>query len=399
MLRLERPRSSSPSADAGEGPRASGLSFLDEGVRTAKGGRVLLLVSSDVAKDRESEGRRPRRDYLLLAQALHADVFDFGTVVQSRLGRLLVGSLGKGPAHALLARRRLADYDVVFSDSEHVGLLVGIVLRSLRHRPRHVVLAHHLTPKKKRIFFALAKDRIDRLILHSHAQRELAVLGLGVQENKVDVQPYQVDTNYWKPQSGPQDAMIATAGLECRDYITLIEAVAHSPLSVCIGASSNWSKKRNQLTKVLCPPNVQVASYNYDELRSLYARSLFVVVPLLDVDFQAGVTTVLEAMAMERALILTKTYGQCDIVIGPLWCANQDSWPSDGPDIADSSGIYVPPKDVDALRSAINFLRLNPEIAASLGKNGRDQVLADYDVEHFASRFASIIAGQVGDQH
>src|SRR6476646_7628985 len=93
MLRLERPRSSSPSVDAGEGARASGLSFQDEGVRTAKEGRVLLLVSSDVAKDRESEGRRPRRDYLLLAQALQADVFDFGTVAQSRLGRLLVASL------------------------------------------------------------------------------------------------------------------------------------------------------------------------------------------------------------------------------------------------------------------------------------------------------------------
>ena len=86
-------------------------------------------------------------------------------------------------------------------------------------------------------------------------------------------------------------------------------------------------------------------------------------------------------------------------MIGPLWSANQDSWPSDGPNIADSSGIYVPPKDVDALRSAIKFLQVNPEIAASLGKNGRDQVVADYDVEHFASRFASVIASQVGDQH
>jgi hypothetical protein len=125
-----------------------------------------------------------------------------------------------------LARGRLAHYDVVFSDSEHVGLMVGIVLRGLRVRPRHVVLAHHLTPKKKHIFFALAKAQIDRLILHSPAQRELALTRLGMRPEKVEVLPYQVDTQYWKPEARPQDVMIATAGLECRDYLTLLEAVS-----------------------------------------------------------------------------------------------------------------------------------------------------------------------------
>jgi glycosyltransferase involved in cell wall biosynthesis len=373
-------------------------SLKSDRVRTASGARVLLLVSADAAKDRQAESTRPRRDYSLLADSLNADIFDFGSVVQSRLGRVLAKSLGKGSAHALLARSRLADYDVVFSDSEHVGLLIGILLWSSRHRPRHVVLAHHLTPKKKHIFFALAKGRIDRLIVHSPAQRELVVSHLGMQYEKVEVLQYQVDTLYWKPQSAPQGAMIATAGLECRDYLTLIEAVSGLPLSVCIGASSHWSRKRNALNNVLSPPNVEVSSYTYEELRSLYARSLFVVVPLLDVDFQAGITTVLEAMAMGKALILTRTRGQCDVVTGPLWSADWESWPDGGPPISNSSGIYVPAQDIEALRSAIQFLQSNPEVAAALGQNGRVQVEIEFDVEYFASRFARTIT-KAAKQH
>jgi glycosyltransferase involved in cell wall biosynthesis len=146
---------------------------------------------------------------------------------------------------------------------------------------------------------------------------------------------------------------------------------------------------------VSCPPNVEVSTYNYEELRSLYARSLFIVVPLLDVDFQAGITTVLEAMAMGKALVLTRTRGQCEVVIGPLWSSGRVSWPGDGPDIANSSGIYVPPQDAGALRSAISFLHSNPEIAAVLGKNGRSLAEAHYDVRHFVSRFAGVMVSQM----
>src|SRR5687767_5856414 len=87
--------------------------------------RVLLLVSSDVESDQLSPLTRPKRDYQGLAEALSADIFDIGTAKHGRFGRLLFRMLGKGPAHAIMARRRLSSYDVVFSDSEHVGLFLG----------------------------------------------------------------------------------------------------------------------------------------------------------------------------------------------------------------------------------------------------------------------------------
>src|SRR5689334_2308488 len=111
MLRHLREKASSTLAyDAADGatPRRHPRERF---IGTANGRRVLLLVSSDVAKDRQSEVSRPRRDYALLADLLDADVFDFGSVVERRIGRLLAKTVGRGVAHALLARSLLPNYD------------------------------------------------------------------------------------------------------------------------------------------------------------------------------------------------------------------------------------------------------------------------------------------------
>ena len=54
------------------------------------------------------------------------------------------------------------------------------------------------------------------------------------------------------------------------------------------------------------PPNVTARPYGYRELRDLYASSFCVVVPLYENDFQAGVTTILEAMAMGVPCVTTE---------------------------------------------------------------------------------------------
>jgi len=81
-----------------------------------------------------------------------------------------------------------------------------------------------------------------------------------------------------------------------------------------IGAASHWSRQRNTAEGRGIPQNVRVDSFDSQARRELYARSAVVVVPLYDVDFQAGVTTILEAMAMAKPVVVTRSQGQIDIV-------------------------------------------------------------------------------------
>ena len=65
-----------------------------------------------------------------------------------------------------------------------------------------------------------------------------------------------------------------------------------------IAAGSRWSRHESNADDGPLPSNVEVNSLDYAALRDLYAASRFVVVPLVNVDNQAGITTILEAMAM-----------------------------------------------------------------------------------------------------
>ena len=82
-----------------------------------------------------------------------------------------------------------------------------------------------------------------------------------------------------------------------------------------IGAASHWSKRRNTAAETALPANVQVVGVR---LRGACASCTpvraIVVVPLDDIDFQAGVTTILEAMAMAKPVIVTHSLGQTDVV-------------------------------------------------------------------------------------
>ena len=137
----------------------------------------------------------------------------------------------------------------------------------------------------------------------------------------------------------------------------MIEAARGLPdVEFKLAAASPWSKHSNRTESIDLPGNVTARRYEYAELRDLYASSRLVVVPLLETDFQAGITTILEAMAMGKAVVVTKTTGQGDVVI-------------DG-----ETGLYVSPGDATSLRIAISRLISEAEFASRLGANGRKWV-------------------------
>ena len=110
------------------------------------------------------------------------------------------------------------------------------------------------------------------------------------------------------------------------------------------------------------------------ELRAVYERAALVVMPLDDVDFQAGITTMLEAMSMGRPVICSRTPGQTDTIVD------------------DENGVYVPPGDAGRLRSAIVALLDDAERRSRLGSAAREWAERHADVERYADRLAEVVA-------
>jgi glycosyltransferase involved in cell wall biosynthesis len=214
--------------------------------------------------------------------------------------------------------------------------------------------------------------------------------------------PYQVDADFWRPGVAVEERLICSAGLEFRDYPTLVRAVEGLDVEVVIGAASHWSKRRNTASDQALPANVHVSAFNYAALRSVYARSSIVVVPLDDIDFQAGVTTILEAMAMSKPVIVTHSLGQTDVIEdrrnATRGTAPRIRPPSMVRNLAEHAGIaieptgfYVPPDDPAALRRAIEHLLAHPDERRRLGEAGRQTVENLLTVDHFAERVRQLV--------
>jgi glycosyltransferase involved in cell wall biosynthesis len=369
-------------------------------------GEVLLVVSADLAGGLLAQGPAPgpRKDYAVLAGVLRADVLDRTAVRHSALGRLLARAFGVPVAQAWLAFRQRRRYSAILTDGEHIGIPLALLLKLAGAATPHVTIGHRLTAPKKRLFFRWLKvhSHMARIAVHCRRQYELAVSALGIPAERLAFVPYQVDVDFWRPQPVAEERLISSAGLEFRDYPTLFAAVEGLDVQVVIGAASYWSKRRNTAAGRPLPDNVRVGAFDYGALRALYARSAVVVVPLDDVDFQAGITCILEAMAMGKPVVVTHSHGQTDVVedrraktrgrperprpVSLLRLLAQESGVALEP-----NGFYVPPRDPASLRRALEYLLQHPEERARLGDAGRRTVERLMTVDHFAARMARLV--------
>ena len=329
--------------------------------------KTLLLIPS-VVKPRGEDAAppQPTMDYHALAAALGGaqgavDLLDYSALDQEThlVVRLTRRWAGRDAALAVAAFLRQSRYDAIFSNGENVGIPLALLLKLTTRRPGHVTIGHRLSAGKKRAFFTLlqAHRQIDTIFLYAQSQIDFAEDRLGIPADKLRLIAFHADDHFYRPQSDAPAAdtdQVCAAGLEWRDYPTLLEAVADMPdLRVRLAAASPWSKHRDETADRALPPHVEARRYAYHELRDLYAESGFVVVPLYENDFQAGVTTILEAMAMGKAVIATRTTGQTDVL-------------TEG-----ETGLTVPPGDVVGWRDAIQRLRTDAALRARLGRNAR----------------------------
>ena len=287
---------------------------------------------------------------------------------------------------ALHVFRRRGEFDVVITDGEQIGLPLAAMFRLVRSRPRHVMIGHRLSaPKKAWLIRSLGlAGGIDDVLVYCTFQARSAQSLFGRSGQRVRLIDFMVDTEFFSPAPSPgrrsreQRPVLCTAGREFRDYPTLIEAVRELDVDVVIASASPWSKRADNAQAVDLPANVTVTSFTQGELRDQMQASDIVVMPLLPVDFQAGVTTILEAMAMARPVICSSTVGQMDVVV-------------DG-----ETGRYVPPGDVAALRRAIEDLLADPDLAAAMGRRGRALVEQRADVRAYAAKFGEIVRWHLG---
>lgn len=348
------------------------------------------LTCSDLGR-RAAADERPRKDYVELARRLDADVID-GHWMRERAGgaaRLAASRLGMPAGQVLEVFLRQRRYQHILAWADRLGLPLALLFKLTRGRRDLVMMSVWLSRAEKAFF-------VRRLGVHSHlhgivgrtAQTEIAAGKLRVPRDKLFVDRRAVDERFWRPLDVSPRDVVAAAGWEARDYGALVEAMRGLDIDADIAVGSiampEMAGPRGAVASSIggllgtcAPANVRAAERSPVDLRRLYAESRLVVVPVHDVEFDAGVTAVTEAMAMGKAVVASRTHGLQGIFEHGV------------------QGIFVPPGDARALRSAITALLDDRERAERMGRAARALVEARHRLDPCLDHIAAIVRREV----
>ncbi len=286
------------------------------------------------------------------------------------------------PGWARLAqelRNRRDEYDVIVTWSERVSL----ALMTLDHfspigKP-HIAMLYWFSRPSVRVPVRAFGKSLHAIVTWSSVQRDYAIEHLGISSQKIYLVKHFVDQLFFRPRERQAD-MICSAGAEMRDYPTLLRALAGMDVR-CHIASDHVRVDRFGFGRRLSAdrfarlagPNVTIGRKTPMDLRELYARSRFVVVPLCSSDTDNGINVILEAMAMGKPVICSRTRGQVDVIQEGV------------------TGLFVPVGDSEALQVAIGSLWNDPERAREMGRAARAYVEQHHTLDKFCRDVKSAI--------
>lgn len=367
-----------------DSPRADGSTTARTRApaRAAQRRRRVMLVSATASSERRADalaGVRPTPEYLVLERDHGLEILDWSAVPGAPTQRSASASL----RHVTAALLRARDARALLSDGEHLGLPLAQALALWPRRPGHVVIAHHLTTPAKRRLLALPglTGAVDSFVVHSQAQVDTLVSDVGLSPDQVRLVHYGVDTDFWSGRGeADEEPLVVSSGREHRDYATLAAAMRGLDARAFIADGSSHSPGAHRRTPEDWPANIERAALSPERMRALYERAAVVVVPVVPTDFPAGITVVVEAMAMGKAVIVSATAGFRGAV-------------------ADEGALVrVPPEDPAALREAIVGLLADPAERRSLGLRAQQVARDHHDVTHLSAELDRLL-DEAGDRH
>jgi glycosyltransferase involved in cell wall biosynthesis len=327
----------------------------------------------------DRDGQRGPRGYLF--DEMFSVRYD-DTIIE-KAGTALTRRLPSWARLAAEVQRRADEYDVVVTWNERLTLALMALQGASRRGKPHVPMMYWFSRPATQAFMRAFSHTLRAIVTWSSVQRAYAIEKLGFPAEKIHLVKHFVDQVFWSPREAEED-MITSAGAEMRDYPTLLAALEGTELRCHVATDhvrvDRWGLARRVSASAFPAPagsRVTLGKLTPLELRDVYARSRFVVIPVRQSDTDNGVNVMLEAMAMGKAVICSRTRGQVDVL-------------QDG-----VTGLFVPVGEPAALRAAMLALWNDPARARSMGRAARAYIEKNHALEKFCADVKSAVSASL----
>jgi glycosyltransferase involved in cell wall biosynthesis len=333
-------------------------------------------------------GQRPEHLMWALRNVLDAEIHEPDDESPSWADKVRSKLMSWSPGQWAMARklaRTMRDDDVAYCQGDHGVALAAMCARKGKSS-KIVVWVDNIDRPRARLalkYFGYAKH-VTQWITNSRHQEQFLVNYLGVPRDRVVWDGDQTDTNFFTPgpaSPGKARPVIASIGLERRDFNTLAEATRDLDADVRITAFSRHANLRDSAFPEVLPHNMSAKKYAWTELIQLYRDADVVVVSLCESNFCAGITTLLEGLSCKRPVVVTRTTGLAAHL--------------EYKDIA----CVVAPGDVMAMRGAIEGLLRDKAKAGSMAERGYQLIIKNHNHQQKLQKLVGIlrkVAGKSG---
>ena len=332
---------------------------------------------------RDSEARKSPRSFMwMLTERLG------GTLHQPEGNRItpfdrVRAKVVGNPEHWALARAlapRLGCDDLIYCVGEEVGFPLAAVCGGRRDGPKVAVFINNIDRPRARAALRLfqLRDRIALFLTNISHQADFVRDYLQLPDSRLFLVEDQTDIRFFIPGPPAREKVrqiIASVGLEQRDYRTLAAATADLEVDVRISGFSLDAAAQDRAFPEAMPANMTRRFYAWSDLVQLYQEADVVAITLFPCNYSAGISTLMEATACGRPVVASRTEGLSDYLNTP------------------GTVSVVEPGDPAALRRAIVELLEDRSKADALARNGHAMARRRFDSEQLVERMAERFAG------
>jgi glycosyltransferase involved in cell wall biosynthesis len=284
-------------------------------------------------------------------------------------------------ARVLASLSELNRSAVVYSTVDPVGIPLALLGRLGRVKPPVVYAAIGLPERLEQLrgpaarrLFAGAFRRLHTIVAYGWGEVEELRAWLGSDGPRIEFVAFGVDTEYFRPEPSvqPEDDLVSVGADPRRDFQLVAELARRLPeRSFRIVASADNARVLDAL-----PANVHLeVDVPFARVRACLLRARVVGLPVLDNTYSGATTTLLQAMACGKPVVVTRTAA---IARG----YNLD----DGVNCR-----LVPSGDLAAFEHAVAGLLDDRWLAAGLGLRARETVERNLTWSRYANQIRRLL--------
>lgn len=344
--------------------------------------KILFLVNVILKNQKKN---KPYHYFELWPERIDAfrviDTFNLGTITMFEKHKLRFYIL-----QGIIAFFIQFFYDVIISDSAQSALTLAF-LRSLfriKHPPLVVIDVESFGRKRKGIALKIIKFAIMSInyviyqaTVHEKYYNEYlpelkqksCFIPLGVKWSVESMDLIRKIDDEYVVSSGKQ-------GKKFRDWSTLLNSIKPlaSRIKLKIVGKERLVKGEDIDPNIEIPKNIELIPYTYGiEYSNIIYNSKFVILPLVEREQSVGQLTLLHAMALGKAVIVSDISGIRDYV-------------RDG-----ETAILYKPGDVRDLFLKIKYLLDKPEEATRIGKNAEIEVKRKFQFKDMVGKMYEVV--------